>query len=103
MARSHLAWLGLAASVTWPARRATEQTGVSSMAVSPERPAFAGQSFGNTVVPDDRSTHWMNRASWGAIIAGVVAALVIQLLLNMLGVGIGLSSVTAANAGDNLD
>jgi hypothetical protein len=27
--------------------------------------------------------------SWGAIIAGVVAALVVQLLLNLLGIGIG--------------
>lgn len=42
-----------------------------------------------------------NRVSWGAILAGVAAALVVQLLLNILGVGIGASSLDAANTGDN--
>lgn len=36
---------------------------------------------------------WYNRISWGAIIAGVVLALAIQLLLSLLGLGIGLSTV----------
>jgi hypothetical protein len=54
-----------------------------------------------TIVPDDRSTHLRNRISWGAIFAGVAAALVVQLLLNILGVGIGASSLDAANTGDN--
>ena len=53
------------------------------------------------VVPDDQRTHLRNRVSWGAILAGVVAALVVQLLLNILGVGLGASSVDAANVGDN--
>ena len=51
---------------------------------------------------DDRRVSLRNHVSWGAILAGVVAALVMQLLINMLGVGIGLSSFqlggdTAAN------
>ena len=50
---------------------------------------------------DDRATHLRNRVSWGAIFAGVAAALVIQLLLNMLGIGIGASSLDAANTADN--
>lgn len=33
------------------------------------------------------------RISWGAIIAGVVMALVVQLLLSLLGIGIGASSI----------
>lgn len=37
----------------------------------------------------------MRRISWGAVFAGVVLALVVQLLLNMLGAGIGLSTVDA--------
>ena len=41
------------------------------------------------------------RISWGAIFAGLVAALVIQILLNMLGIGIGASSLDAANLSDN--
>ncbi len=53
------------------------------------------------VVPDDHRTHLRNHAAWGAILAGVVAALVVQLLLNVLGVGLGASSVDAVNTGDN--
>jgi len=50
----------------------------------------------------DRRVNLRNRVSWGAVLAGVAAALVVQLLVNMLGLGIGLSSFqvggdTAAN------
>ena len=58
-------------------------------------------SSGDMVVPDDQRTHLRNRVSWGAILAGVAAALVVQLLLNILGVGIGASAVDAANTADN--
>ena len=54
-----------------------------------------------SAVPDDRTTFLRNRAAWGAIFAGVAAALVIQLALNVLGVGIGASALDAANPGDN--
>jgi hypothetical protein len=53
------------------------------------------------VVPDDRRTMLLNRISWGAVLAGVAAALVVQLLLNILGLGVGASSLDVANAGDN--
>lgn len=53
------------------------------------------------VVPDDRRTHLRNRISWGAVFAGVVTALVMQMLLNMLGIGIGASSLDAMNTGEN--
>ena len=53
------------------------------------------------VSADDHSIHLRNRASWGAIFAGLATALVIQLLLNILGIGIGLSAADAANLADN--
>ncbi len=70
------------------------------MALIPTYPGASGTSV-DAVVPDDRLTSLRNRVSWGAIFAGVVAALVVQLLLNILGVGIGASSVDAMNTGDN--
>jgi hypothetical protein len=53
------------------------------------------------VVADDRRTMLLNRAAWGAVFAGVATALVIQLLLNILGLGVGASSLDASNAADN--
>ena len=50
---------------------------------------------------DDARTLLRNRFSWGAIFAGVVIALMIQLLLNILGLGIGASSLDAAKLGEN--
>jgi hypothetical protein len=55
----------------------------------------------NAAAPDEWHIYLFNRASWGAIIAGVVAALVVQLLLNLLGLGVGAASLNAANAADN--
>nr|WP_204262810.1 PhnA-like protein [Methylobacterium sp. BTF04] len=40
----------------------------------------------------------LNQVSWGAIFAGAVTALVTQVILNMVGVGIGLSSVSTTGA-----
>jgi len=70
------------------------------MALIPTYPGSAG-STAEAVVGDDHRTHLRNRVSWGAILAGVATALVVQLLLNILGVGIGASSLDAANTGDN--
>jgi hypothetical protein len=50
----------------------------------------------------DLDTVLLKRVTWGAIFAGIVVALVIQILLNMLGLGIGLSTV-GVNAADNPD
>ena len=57
-----------------------------------------GHSHAST---DDNSIHLRNRAHWGAIFAGLATALVVQLLLNILGIGIGMSSVDMANLADN--
>lgn len=46
------------------------------------------------VAADQRS--WHKRITWGAIFAGVILALVIQLFLSLLGAGIGLSTIDPA-------
>ena len=47
-----------------------------------------------SVTPEeDVRTIALNRVSWGAVLAGVVVALVVQLLLNMLGFGIGVATL----------
>lgn len=50
-------------------------------------------------VSDDLRTRFTSRVSWGAILAGVAVALVSQLLLNVLGLGIGAASVDPATTG----
>jgi hypothetical protein len=45
---------------------------------------------------EDMRTVLINKISWGAVLAGVVTALVTQLLLNMLGVGVGAASLDPA-------
>ena len=53
------------------------------------------------VTPDeDFRTIMLNRVSWAAVLAGVVVALVTQLLLNMLGLGIGVATLDPGT-GDN--
>jgi hypothetical protein len=42
---------------------------------------------------DDYRTILMNRISWGAVLAGVAVALVVQLLLNLLSTGIGIGMI----------
>jgi hypothetical protein len=45
---------------------------------------------------EDARTIMINRISWGAVFAGVALSLVTQLILNMLGIGIGLSTLDPA-------
>jgi hypothetical protein len=42
---------------------------------------------------EDARTMLINRVSWAAVLAGVVVALVVQLILNMIGIGIGASTL----------
>jgi hypothetical protein len=39
---------------------------------------------------DDVRTIMLNQISWGAVLAGATIALVMQIILNMVGVGVGL-------------
>ena len=45
---------------------------------------------------DDIRTIMLNQVSWGAVFAGATIALVMQIILNMVGVGIGLSTIDVA-------
>lgn len=49
---------------------------------------------------EDLRTIALHHVSWGAIVAGVFIALILQLILNLLGLGLGLTSVSATE-GDN--
>jgi hypothetical protein len=44
-------------------------------------------------VDEDAHTIMINRVSWGAVFAGVVVGLVVQVLLTMLGIGIGIATL----------
>ncbi|TXN64936.1 PhnA-like protein [Methylobacterium sp. WL30] len=48
---------------------------------------------------EDMRTMALHSVSWGAVIAGAVIALVAQVILNMVGLGIGLSTVDPAGNG----
>jgi hypothetical protein len=65
------------------------------------RPATSGVAETTTVGGAVPLTANLRRVSWGAIIAGVVVALAIQVLLAMLGAGIGLAAIEPAQQGDN--
>ena len=67
------------------------------MANQPATPRARGDSDAPHLSPvtpaEDARTILINQISWGAVLAGVVVALTAQLLLNLLGVGIGLSTI----------
>src|SRR3981189_587645 len=48
---------------------------------------------------DDVRTIMLNQVSWGAVFAGATIVLVMQIILNMVGIGVGLSTIDVA-AGD---
>src|SRR5438105_49449 len=76
--------------------------GARPMIFPPNQPT-GDAGAGGLVGSEEWHTYLFNRASWGAIIAGVVAALVVQLSLNLLGIGIGAASLDAANLAGNPD
>jgi hypothetical protein len=51
------------------------------------------------VTPDeDMRTILINRVSWGAVLAGVAVALAVQLILNLLGIGLGAATFDPATS-----
>src|SRR5271167_609478 len=58
--------------------------------------------FDTTTTPGGGSTHTHRRISWAAIFGGVILVVAVQLLLGLLGVGIGLGSVNT-NGGTTPD
>ena len=63
----------------------------------PATPRAAGDTDAPHVSPvtpsEDARTIMLNRVSWAAVLAGVVAALVTHLILNLLGIGIGAATL----------
>ena len=70
------------------------------MSPHPETPRARGDDdapHASPVTPgEDARTILINRVAWGAVLAGVALSLVAQLILNMLGIGIGLSTLDPA-------
>lgn len=70
------------------------------MIVAPTDSLPGAQAYDGPTAGEDAHTILINRVSWGAIFAGVVVALVVQVLLTMLGVGVGVATLDPG-AGDN--
>jgi hypothetical protein len=69
------------------------------MANSPEvlRPNHRSPPQTSDVAPaDDIRTIMLNQVAWGAVFAGAAIALVMQIILNMIGLGVGLSTLDVA-------
>jgi hypothetical protein len=72
----------------------------------PDTPRARGDYDAPHVSPvtpaEDARSIMLNKISWGAVLAGVVVALVVQLVLNLLGIGIGAATLEpSAGAADN--
>src|SRR3954464_13713932 len=52
---------------------------------------------------EDFRTIMINRVSWGGVFSGVAMGLVVQFLLNLLGVGIGITTLDYNTAAGNMD
>jgi hypothetical protein len=63
----------------------------------PDTPRNRGNRDAPHVSPvtpaEDARSVLLNRVSWGAVLAGVVVALVAQLILNMIGIGVGAATL----------
>jgi hypothetical protein len=70
----------------------------------PDTPRNRGEGDAPHVSPvtpaEDARSVLLNRVSWGAVLAGVVVALVAQLILNMIGIGIGASTLDPGAGAD---
>lgn len=74
------------------------------MTDTPNTPRARGDRDAPHLTPvtpgEDARTILLNRVSWGAVLAGVAISLVAQLILNMLGAGVGLANLNPGT-GDN--
>lgn len=60
------------------------------------RTAGLGAGAHVTSIEGEAKASLMNKVSWGAIFAGIVVAIVVQVLLTMLGIGIGVATIDPA-------
>jgi hypothetical protein len=58
------------------------------LAVTPARTSVV-----STTAIEPRSTLLLHQVSWGAVFAGAVIALVVQMILNMVGLGVGMATL----------
>lgn len=66
-----------------------------------EREHHNGPELSPVTPAEDARTVLINKVSWGAVFAGVALALITQILLNMVGIGIGAGVVDATSAANN--
>jgi hypothetical protein len=59
---------------------------------TPSRPRNGSEISDRLTTEDEVRTLLFNRVSWGAVLAGVMVALVTQLILNLIGIGVGAAS-----------
>jgi len=65
---------------------------------NPPRPRNGPQTFSDPLTTAEETRVLLfNRVSWGAVLAGVMVALVTQLILNLIGIGIGAASFDPAS------
>src|SRR6478735_1193845 len=63
-----------------------------TMQTNPSRPRNGPQVSDPLATEDEVRTLLFNRISWGAVLAGVMVSLVMQLILNLIGIGLGAAS-----------
>jgi hypothetical protein len=68
------------------------------MTTYPDPPRVEPVNAPPTTAGEEARAIMANRVSWGAIFAGVVVGLVVQVLLTMLGVGIGIATLDPGTA-----
>jgi hypothetical protein len=70
----------------------------------PDTPRNRGDYDAPHVTPvtpaEDARSMMLNKVSWGAVLAGVVVALVTQLILHLFGIGVGAATLDPGS-GDN--
>src|SRR5258708_1716428 len=72
---------------------------MNTMAYSTEAPRQNHRSpprVSEVAPADDIRTIVLNQVAWGAVFAGAVIGLVMQIILNMVGLGVGLSTLDIA-------
>ena len=80
---------------------------VNNNASDPLAPEKRVRSLRSPHTEDEVRTLLFNRVSWGAVLAGVMVALVTQLVLNLIGIGVALAAIkgerTIAQLADQFD
>jgi ElaB/YqjD/DUF883 family membrane-anchored ribosome-binding protein len=78
---------------------ATSTNPRADVPLTPRNRGDADAPHVSPVTPDeDIRTVVINQVSWGAVLAGVVFALAIQLIVNMIGVGVGAATIDPGTA-----